>query len=61
MKKISLKDVKGVLSRKEMKAISGGHSWLYCTAHSLDIVVFGLTILDGEIDTRKQWDACRAA
>jgi len=61
MKKISLKNVKGALSRKEMKAISGGYSWLYCSANSLDVVVFGYTIIDGSIDTDAQWKACRAA
>lgn len=34
MKKISLKNVKGILSRKEMRAISGGYSWLYCYYHT---------------------------
>jgi hypothetical protein len=61
MKKISLKNVKGALSRKEMKSISGGYSWLYCSAHSIDVVVFKVVLIDGSIDTNAQWKACRAA
>ncbi|CAA9203688.1 hypothetical protein FLA105534_04868 [Flavobacterium bizetiae] len=35
MQKISLKNVKSALSRKEMRAISGGYSVLYCSWHSI--------------------------
>lgn len=34
MKKISLKNVKETLSRKEMRSIAGGYSWLYCFYHT---------------------------
>jgi hypothetical protein len=41
MKKNSLKNVESTLSRKEMKAISGGYSKWYCFYHSTNVVVFG--------------------
>jgi len=37
MKKISLKNVESTLSRKEMRAISGGYSRLYCAWHSIGV------------------------
>jgi hypothetical protein len=61
MNKISLKNVKGALTRKEMRTIAGGYSWLYCATHSIDINIGEWTLIDGSIDTRKQWNACRAA
>lgn len=49
------------LSKAEQKQIKGGYSWLYCMTHSIDFVVFGVTLIDGSIDTDEQWKACRAA
>jgi hypothetical protein len=34
MKKLSLKDMKNGLSRKEMKNVGGGFSWLYCQVNA---------------------------
>lgn len=48
MQKISLKNVKSTLSRKEMRAISGGYSRLYCTWHSI-----------GVLTTYYDYDKCR--
>lgn len=61
MKKISLKNVKGALSRKEMKAISGGYSWLYCYSHTIDIEIGTMSIIQAEITSANEWKACRAA
>ena len=61
MKKLSLKNAKSMLSRKEMKAINGGYSWLYCTMKSIDIEIGDWVLVDGSIDTTAQWDACRNA
>lgn len=61
MKKISLKNVKETLSRKEMRAISGGYSWLYCSVNSIDINIGTWVLVNGSIDTAAQWRACRNA
>jgi natural product precursor len=57
MKKISLKNIENALSRKEMKKIKGGYSWLYCYSHTIDIP----GIVDATITSAAKWDACRAA
>lgn len=61
MKKLSLKTAKNLLSRKEMKAITGGYSWLYCSVNSIDINIGTWVLVDGSIDTAAQWKACRNA
>jgi hypothetical protein len=61
MKKLSLKNAVDTLSRKEMRAISGGYSWLYCAANSININIGSWVLINGSVDTRSQWNACRAA
>lgn len=61
MKKISLKSVRETLSRKEMRVIAGGYSWLYCSLNSIDINIGTWVLVDGSINTDAQWKACRNA
>ena len=55
MKKISLKNVESTLSRKEMRAISGGYSRLYCWYHTELNIPFGIHNSHGS------YSACRRA
>jgi natural product precursor len=54
MKKISLKNAENVLSRKEMRSISGGYSRLYCFIHSFDVIIQGIITHHG-----LDYDDCR--
>lgn len=54
MKKISLKNVENVLSRKEMKTVGGGYSKLYCAVHSVRVVIQGIITHEG-----LDYDDCR--
>ncbi|MBK5209913.1 MAG: hypothetical protein JJE44_10515 [Flavobacteriaceae bacterium] len=49
------------LNKAEQRQIKGGYSWFYCMTQSIDVVVFGATLIDGSIDTDAQWKECRAA
>lgn len=58
MKKLSLKNAK-MLSRKEMKAISGGYSWAYCMTIGTSVIIGTWEVYTGSYGT--SWDACRRA
>lgn len=53
MKKLNLISAKNTLSRKEMKSINGGYSWLYCYYHT-----FGD---NATVVSAKDWTLCRSA